>query len=205
MAAIQRALVQGADTRSGAQILQRARFGMIGRMGSVLYDAVYEGFRHEARSNSTTQSGLFLKHNLPAIGGTDPEALTVDYPGLQLSYGKLKGVECGTPVINGTTLSVTVSSAAPNRRAALTDRVYVCAYCPALEDAVCECVGTRAGGDFTLTVPAGYAGETVHVYAFVIGASSTNEGQASTTAYLGTAGRGSSSGRNTGGSGTVNR
>ena len=200
---IQRALVQGADTRSGAQILQRARFGMIGRMGSVLYDAVYEGFRHEARSNTTTQSGLFLKHNLPAIGGTDPEALTVDYPGLQLSYGNLKGVACGTPVINGTTLSVTVSSAAPNRRAALTDRVYVCAYCPALEDAVCECVGTRAGGDFTLTVPAGYAGETVHVYAFVIGASSTNEGQASTTAYLGTAGSGASSGRNTGGSGTV--
>ena len=74
---IQRALVQGADTRSEAQVLQRARFGMIGRLGSVLYDAVYEGFRHEARSNSTTQSGLFLKHNLSAIGGTDPEALTV--------------------------------------------------------------------------------------------------------------------------------
>ena len=51
---IQRALVQGADTRSEAQILQRARFGIIGQMGSVLYDAVYEGFRHEARSNSTT-------------------------------------------------------------------------------------------------------------------------------------------------------
>ena len=73
-----------------------------------------------------------------------------------------------------------------------------------MEDAVCECVGTRAGGDLTLTVPAGYADETVHVYAFVIGASSTNEGQASATAYLGTAGSGSSSVRNTGGSGTVN-
>ena len=202
---IQRALVQGVDTRSEAQILQRARFGIIGQMGSVLYDAVYEGFRHEARSNSSTQSGLFLKHNLSAIGGTDPEALTVDYPGLQLSYGKLKGVACGTPAINGTTLSVTVSNAAAlNRRTALTDRVYVCAYCPALGDAVCECVGTRAGGDFTLTVPASYADETVYVYAFVIGASSTNEGQASTTAYLGTARNGSSSGRNSGGSGTVN-
>ena len=73
-----------------------------------------------------------------------------------------------------------------------------------MEDAVCECVDTRAGGDLTLTVPTGYADETVHVYAFVIGASSTNEGQASSTAYLGTAGSGSSSGRNTGGSGTVN-
>ena len=130
---------------------------------------------------------------------------TLGCNGLQLSYGKLKGVECGTPVIHGTTLSVTVSNAAAlNRRTALTDRVYVCAYCPALGDAVCECVGTRAGGDFTLTVPASYADETVYVYAFVIGASSTNEGQASTTAYLGTARNGSSSGRNSGGSGTVN-
>ena len=129
----------------------------------------------------------------------------MDYPGLQLSYGKLKGVECGTPVINGTTLSVTVSStAALNRRTATTDRVYLCAYCPALEDAVCECVGTRAGGDFTLTVPSGYADERVYVYAFVIGASSTNEGLASTTIYLGTAGSGASSDGNTGGSGTAN-
>ena len=52
---IQRALVQIADPRSEAQILQRARFRMISRMGSVLYDAVYEGFRHEAHSNRTTQ------------------------------------------------------------------------------------------------------------------------------------------------------
>ena len=200
---IQRALVQIADPRSEAQILQRARFGMISQMGSVLYDAVYEGFRQEARSNRSTQSGLFLKHNLAAINGTDPTALTVDYPELQLSYGKLKGVECGTPAINGTTLSVTVSNtAALNRRTAMTDRVYLCAYCPALEDTVCECVGTRTGGDFTLTVPSGYADETVYVYAFVIGASSTNEGLASTTLYLGTAGSGASG--NTGGSGTVN-
>ena len=200
---IQRALVQIADPRSEAQILQRARFRMISRMGSVLYDAIYEGFRHEAHSNRSTQSGLFLKHNLTTINGTDPTALTVDYPGLQLSCGKLKGVECGTPAINGTTLSVTVNNtAALNRRTAMTDRVYLCAYCPALEDAVCECVGTRTGGDFTLTVPADYADETVYVYAFVIGASSTNEGLASTTLYLGTTGSGASG--NTGGSGTVN-
>ena len=30
---IQRALIQGADTRNEAQILQRARFGMIGQIG----------------------------------------------------------------------------------------------------------------------------------------------------------------------------
>ena len=30
---IQRALIQGADTRSEAQILQRARFGMIDQIG----------------------------------------------------------------------------------------------------------------------------------------------------------------------------
>ena len=55
----------------------------------MLYDAIYEGFRHEARSNRSTQSGLFLKHNLSAISGTDPTALMVDYPELQLSCGKL--------------------------------------------------------------------------------------------------------------------
>ena len=40
---IQRALVQGADTRSEAQILQRARFGMIGRLAKLKSDLLFQG------------------------------------------------------------------------------------------------------------------------------------------------------------------
>ena len=68
---IQRALVQIADPRSEAQILQRARFRMISQMGSVLYDAIYEGFRQEASTTiylGTAGSGASSDGNTGGSG-----------------------------------------------------------------------------------------------------------------------------------------
>ena len=183
---IQRALVKGADAKSEKQLYNRSKFAQLGKLSGIVYDAIYEGYRLEARKNSSTQSGLFIKENIEAFSGATREALQIDYEALQLSKGNLKGVVCGAPALSEGVITVVVSNtAAINRRSAVTDRVYLCAICPKLEDAVCACVGTRQGGSFELTVPADYAGAPVYVYAFVIGAASTNEGIASKTIYVG--------------------
>lgn len=80
--------------------------GKLGKLSGVLYDAIYEGYRLVARSNKSTQSGLFIKNNIDAFNGATREALAIDLSALQLSEGNLKGVVCGTPAISGTTLTV---------------------------------------------------------------------------------------------------
>ena len=183
---IQRALVKGADAKTEKQLYARSKFAQLGKLSGIVYDAIYEGYRLEARKNSSTQGGLFIKENIEAFTGAPREALQINYEALQLSKGNLKGVVCGAPSLSEGVITVEVSNtAAINRRSAATDRVYLCAICPKLEDAVCACVGTRQGGSFELTVPADYADAPVYVYAFVIGAASTNEGIASKTIYVG--------------------
>ena len=183
---IQRALVKGADAKTEKQLYARSKFAQLGKLSGIVYDAIYEGYRLEARKNSSTQGGLFIKENIEAFTGATREALQINYEALQLSKGNLKGVVCGAPAMSEGVITVAVSNtAAINRRSAATDRVYLCAICPKLEDAVCACVGTRQGGSFELTVPAEYADAPVYVYAFVIGAASTNEGVASKTIYVG--------------------
>ena len=44
--------------------------GKLGKLSSLLYDAIYEGYRREANENKSTQSGLFIKYNQSAISGT---------------------------------------------------------------------------------------------------------------------------------------
>ena len=196
---LQRALIVGADKRTEKQLLQRAKFALVGKLGSVLYEAVYEGFRYEASDCRSTQNGLFLKYNLENISGTT-EALFVNFEALKLSSEKLRGVNFGEPALNGTTLSVGITNTAnTGRRVSMADRVYLCAYCPEQDESVFSPVGTRADSSVTLTIPTEWGSQRFYVYGFVVGASSNNEGLASKTIYLGAFGEGGNSGNgNTG-------
>ncbi len=200
---LQRALIVGADKRSEKQLLQRAKFALVGKLGSVLYEAVYEGFRFEARDCRSTQNGLFLKYNLKNISGT-PEALFVNFEALKLSSEKLHGVNFGAPALNGTTLSVGITNTAnTDRRVSMADRVYLCAYCPEQDESVFAPVGTRADSSVTLTIPSAWGSQRFYVYGFVVGASSNNDGLASKTVYLGAFGNASNGGTSTNGNGNA--
>lgn len=193
---LQRALKVGVDKRSEKQLLQRAKFSLVGKLGSVLYEAVYEGFRSEARDCRSTQNGLFLKYNLENVSGT-AEALFVNCEALKLSSAKLHGVNFGAPSLSGTTLSVGITNTAhAGRRVSMSDRVYLCAYCPEQDESVFAPVGTRADSAVTLTIPSEWGSQRFYVYGFVVGASSTNEGLTSKTVYLGAFGEGGTNGNN---------
>ena len=191
---LQRALIKSADPRTKKQLLQRAKFALTGKLASVLYEALYEGYRHEARELRSTQSGLFLKYNLANLSGT-AEALTINFEALQLSKGILRGVSFGEPALNGTTVSIDITNTAnTGRRVSLADRVYVCAFCPEEEESVCIAVGTRADSTVSLSIPSTWGTKRFYLYGFVIGASSYNEAMASKTSYIGAFGTASSNG-----------
>ena len=208
---VQRALnPNGNHSNTKEQQLHRARFALITRVGGDLYEAIYEGYRHEANKQATTKNGLFVKDNIRvSVIGNAPESLALDYEKLQLSCGNLKGVDFGEASISGNVLSVAISdNNLYGRRVSISDRIYLVAYCPELGDACCQSVGIRNGeSSLTLSLPAKWNGKRVYAYGFVVGAASFNEGLASKTEYLGAFGDGAStpsSGSGTGsGSGSV--
>ena len=184
---IQRALTQnGNKSHSQEQQLQRARFALITLVGSDLYEAIYEGYRQEANKQRSTQNGLFVKYNIGLISGTDPEALGLDFANLQLSSGRLKGVDFGQASISGNVLTVAISdNNLYGRRVSASDRIYIAAYCPELGDARCFVAGTRnSEGDLTVNLPAKWNGKGIVAYGFTVGAASFNDGLASATQCL---------------------
>ena len=184
---IQRALTQsGSKSRTQQQALQRERFALITWVGSNLYEAIYEGFRHEADKQRSTQNGLFVKYNIGLVTGNDPEALGLDFENLQLSLGSLRGVDFGEASLSDNTLTVAIDdNNLYGRRVSVSDRIYLVAYCPELGDARCFLAGTRGSeGDLTVNLPAKWNGKGIVAYGFTVGAASFNEGLASATQCL---------------------
>ena len=176
--------------------------GFIGKLGNVV------GFNWKGINvmRAHTQNGLFVKENMCYVLGDSLESLTLDYEHLQLTSGKLNGVEFGEATLNGDTLSVTIADDNfTGRRVSAADLVYLVAYCPELRDAKCAMVGTRTTASaLTLSLPAKWNGKTVYAYGFTLGAASFNDGLASATSFLGSFGstESSSSGSSGSNSGT---
>ncbi len=179
--------VNGRKSQTKEQSLQRARFALITHAAGDLYEAIYAGFRAEARNRRTTQNGLFVRENIQNVIGDAPELLSLDYEHLKLSFGKLPGVELADVAVTGNVLSASIEEAnMDDHRASEKDHVYLVAYCPEVNNSKCMAVGKRnEEGELSLTMSAKWAGKRIYAYAFVIGGASYNEGVASQTEYLG--------------------
>lgn len=181
-----RKLQDGENPRTAAQQLHRAKFALVGKAGSALYDAVFEGFKHESSARRSTRYSEFVRENLQAVIGNSIEVLELDFSKIAVSKGRVLPATFGTPTATGNTIEVTVQCTSyESRRVSHKDRVYLCAFCPEEDFAVSKCVGERGDVSVQIEVPEEFAGKTVHLYAFLIGAASGNEGQASPTVYLG--------------------
>ena len=187
---LQRAKTRVSNPRTKAQMLQRTKFAVSGKLARMLYDALYYGYRNEARMLRSTQTGLFMRENKGAVTG-NIDALTINYEGLKLSLKSIKGVVFGQMAIDGNVLTVPVTNEALiGRRVSEKDRIYICLLCPEKEECICQAVGERKDASVSINIPASWGSRKVYVYGYVIGAQIDNADEASETVYIGTFGEG---------------
>ena len=187
---LQRAKTRVSNPRTKKQMLQRAKFAVSGKLASSLYDALYYGYRSEARELRSTQNGLFLKENKEAITGT-LDGILINFEALKLSKKSIKGVAFGQMSKDGNVLTVAVTNEyLIGHRCGEKDRIYVCLLCPEKEESICQAVGVRTDTSVTVNIPASWGSRKVYVYGYVIGAQLDNADEASETTFIGSFGEG---------------
>ena len=184
---VMRAYVRhSSSSESRSQAIVRTRFGAIGSLSSVFLNAIRIGFGNEARRQKMTEVDVFVKQNWPQVQATAPDAVTIDYTGLSIAKGSLKGVDFGNPQFDNP-LEVTVDIT-PNTEAIdadADDLVYLFVYCPDLVSSLLATPVTRSTATVTLSVPNTWNGQRVYLWGFTVGDASFNKGKVSNSAYIG--------------------
>ncbi len=177
------------NPKSFRQLNQRTRFGLAVRMVHANGVLVRIGFQPYAGKVSPLNAAVShaLQH---AITGEHPD-VRVDFSKVMLSHGELAGVENLQAVAVAPAslhLQWTDNSDEPGARAG--DRLMVSLLdAEELRSSVHYAVATRSDAETTLKVPLGWAGRSVHVYAFFLSElalnSSVTRKQVSDTAWAG--------------------
>lgn len=175
------------------QMEQRQRFGAASTLARGMKLGLAYGFAGVAAGTKSPARSRFVQANIRAVEFSWPDTVDIDYSMVRLSAGSHMNATYGTPA-SDEPLTITVNCSLPIVSGFSTedDNVFGVAYNPA--DGNCVVGFERAGtGKLTLRVPNSWNGETVHVYAFVIGAEAgmgygaraTDPSQVSETKYCG--------------------
>ena len=177
------------DRRSEAQLEQRGRFKAMIQFASPATPLLRIGLRAWAAEHGLTEGNAFLRLNHGCFSGISGDSGSsgnsggsgvsggIDFAGLRFSWGHLPGI------VGGAAERVDAERVRVRWERGLgrgADWVHVYAYCPAAGRgmAVARVERSRKGAEFVL--PADFAGEEVHLWAFVENA----EGVVSPTLYL---------------------
>ena len=184
---LQRGLTWGSNPNTRPQRIIRSRFATIGALGGKFLDALQIGLKKYAQNQKSTEVGEFVKLNWAQVTATSPEAVTIDYTGLQIAKGGLKGVDFGNPQFDNP-LEVAIDIT-PNTEAASADAddlVYTMLYCPDLDSVLMPARVTRSTPTITINVPNSWNGQRVYIYGFTVGdADNRWKGVCSDSAYIG--------------------
>lgn len=181
------------NPRTVRQMVQRKKFSLLGKLGSVFKVAVNIGFM---KHMLPLQSGLsmFMMRNIDKVGGSTPSEVTVDITTLQLSEGTLPQAGLGqAKATEALTVNVPMTDNSDLPGARDDDKVYIVVYQPDMELAILSSPFTRSSSMASVTVPSDWSGMDVHVYGFTQSVlDSTSEGmvvnsagETSKTSYLG--------------------
>ncbi len=174
------------DRHSEAQLIVRLRFAELSRLSSVFREASLLGFANRSKAHGNTEMNNFVQLNWEAVSANTRAEVNVEYSALQLSAGSL------VPVLYGAVSYATPQTVEVGFEGCLDypgtserDKVYLFAYNPTSGRGMLGTGADRRSGKATLTVPASWAGEQVHLWAFVVGGGNENKGMASVSTYLG--------------------
>lgn len=181
------------NPRTKKQVEQRQCFSAASTLARGMKLGLAYGFAGAAAGTKSPARSRFVQANIPAVEFTWPDTIDIDYTMVKLSDGSHMNATYGTPAsTQPLQIDLTFSMPFIEGFSREDDNVFMLAYNP--EDRNCVMVSGRANsGALHATVPSSWNGETVHVYAFVIGAEAgsgqyarpTDPAQVSETHYCG--------------------
>lgn len=174
---ILRVFTPPSDTKSPAQLEQRARFGLILRILNLLRSLIYIGFGSKAGFYGAVSYAL-----RNAVEGVYPN-FSINYGKMLVSSGSLpQSPEVTVTVVAGVGVDISWDTATWNTGSP-DDSVYIGFLNPAmLMPYFDEAKGTRKDGKLTVTLPEVWKGATVHGWLFFV----SPDGQLSSVSqYLG--------------------
>jgi hypothetical protein len=169
------------NPRTALQQTARARFSGGVQLAARMRWAVMEGLRTVGRQNGMTAYNAFCSLNQNAFA-MENGVFTVDYPTLRLSTGPVAPVAViGAVVDDRNVLEVSFEKNPMHMRADSVDMVHVYVYSPEMGEGYLAAAVYRCKGHVAVALDERYAGQKVHIYAFV----SDTAGRCSETAYGG--------------------
>lgn len=152
------------------QVEQRQRFGAASTLARGLKLGLAYGFAGVAAGTKSPARSRFVQANIPAIEFTWPDTIDIDYTMVKVSDGSHMNASYGTPKSDEPLqVDLTYSMSYVEGFSKEDDNVIMVVYNPA--DKNCVIATSRANaGSVSVMVPNNWNGETVHVWAFVIGA-----------------------------------
>lgn len=187
------------NPRTEKQVSHRARFSAIIAVGRAMKGAVRIGYRDEAAKRRLTSSfNMFVKSNMHNVSYDKESATTtIDYAHVTIAEGEVPPVLfSGVTFAESQKVTVEYTGQGDTPGANGDDSVYAIVYSPAQGCSMMG-IGTREAGTLKVTLPSGWAGETVHVWGFVRTSADQLEqvddygitiapGSCSSSAYIGT-------------------
>lgn len=147
------------------QLDQRAKFGLVTGFFSWIGDLVDVGYK--ALSEIDTPMNVAVSYHLKeAVTGVSPN-FTIDYTKVKFSQGKLK-MAAGMNVVSATAAELDftwVGTGTDDKYRRSDDKISILVFHPTLfEFVTVKNVVARSTGAYTLSVPAEFSGDQVHVY-----------------------------------------
>lgn len=167
------------NPRTAAQQAARSRFAGAVQQAAKMRWGVMEGLRGVAREAGMTPYNAFVSLNQQAFSMVDG-VFTVDYAALRISTGPVAPVAVTQAAVDAhNVLTVRFERNPLNMRAGSFDAVNVYVYCPAIEDEYLAAAVYRRDGRVAVALPDTFAGQPMHIYAYV----TDQAGLTSETAY----------------------
>ena len=166
------------NPRTEAQQEHRMLFRDMVRLAGRMKEALRVGLHEASLEVHMTECNLFVKLNKDRFGGADARAHSggdgdgggggVDYEGLVVSQGPVAPVAFTAASVDGQgVLRAEFEKNPLHVRAEGGDRVYVYAYCPALQTGLLSLPVYRRDRRLAMALPDEWSGQEVHFYGFV--------------------------------------
>lgn len=150
-------------SKSTAATLQRSKFRFLVDFAYKVGLIIGNLYQYRAKERKISVRNLFYRYGMPALTGSSPDNLGINYSTLFSNPSGLGNVGFSAARFDET-LTVTVNFAAQIQVGDEDDTVCIGLYAPEVEESLIDTSATRTDGRVEISVPAGWNGLTVHVW-----------------------------------------